>query len=163
MTCTPVPARTLRVVRALRAQGLSSRKIAARLGVSHTFVLKHAKNIEALDLDEIERFERDNVEREFQYVAAKSASPTRCPKCGRRVAPPCLQCWLAEQGFPVESAGGSTARPDGEAVAFSVALRGDARARYERVRFLKEQKKRAGLQVALTAKELAELDNVDPD
>lgn len=157
MTRSPVPARTLRAVRALRARGLSSRKIAARLGVSHTFVLKRASNIEALDLDELEAFERNNVEREFLYVADGDALPTRCPTCGRRVAPPCLQCWLEERGVAVESTDGSTALSGDGAGAFNVALTGAERARYERIRDLKERKIRAGLRGALTDDELARL------
>ena len=158
MTRSRLPSRTLRVVRELRREGISARKIAARLGVSSVSVLKVARNVESLDLDELERDEAENDERGFEYVVDENALPSRCPTCGRVVAPPCLRCFLEARGVgePSELSLEEAFFYDGVSP-FGVDLTGGARVRYERVRALKEQKRRAGLRAVLNDDELRAL------
>ena len=158
MTRFRLSAQTIRAVRELRDQEFSARKIARTLDVSHTSVLKVVANIEALDLDALEREEVDDAERGFLYVADKNALPSRCPTCGRIVAPPCLRCFLEARGVgePTELSLDEAFFYDGSSP-FGVDLTGGARVRYERVRALKEQKRRAGLRAVLNDDELRAL------
>ncbi|MBQ7110505.1 MAG: hypothetical protein IJO06_04715 [Thermoguttaceae bacterium] len=158
MTRSRLPSRTLRVVRELRRERISARKIAARLGVSPVSVLKVARNVEALDLDELERDEAENDERGFEYVVDENALPSRCPTCGRVVAPPCLRCFLEARGVgePSELSLEEAFFYDGVSP-FGVDLTGVERVRYDKIRALKESKKSAGRRPVLNDDELASL------
>lgn len=158
MTRSRLTPQTLRAVREYRALGFSARKIARALGVSHTSVLRNAPNVESLDLDELERDDAENVERSFQYVADENAPPSRCPTCGRVVAPPCLRCFLEVRGVdePSELSIDEALFYDGFSP-FGVDLTGLERVRYDKIRALKTQKVRAGLRPVLNDDELAGL------
>lgn len=70
--------------RLLKQGELSHRKIAARLGVSRGTVSAIAAGRRGL-------YGKDTPD-ENSHAHSPSSPPTRCPRCGYRIHPPCLIC-----------------------------------------------------------------------
>jgi hypothetical protein len=119
-----------RVERLLAEGRLSQRNIAKLTGVSRG-------SVGAIAAGRRPDYEALRRRRQEQEPPKRTGPPQRCPDCGAMVLMPCLACELKRdaRGAPGRRPGPRSGYPDG---LLELDLRGEHRARYERVRARRE-------------------------